>query len=95
MEGDCAVQQLLDRIRSDSLPVIEGGKASWVASSAKPLGVLAQQWPQARTIWRMSLGTVSSRAKELNWSDGSLRVHLSYLAQIDPEIVLSVVQALD
>ncbi|MFY9683013.1 MAG: hypothetical protein WA424_07185 [Candidatus Sulfotelmatobacter sp.] len=30
----------------------------------------------------------------LDWSDGDLRVHISYLAQIDPESALSVVERL-
>ena len=92
VDDDCSVQQLLEAIRQSGLPVIAGGKASWVASSGKPLGVLAQQWDSAKTIWGMSYGTISSRAKELDWSDGCLKVHLSYLVQIDPEVVLSVVE---
>lgn len=30
----------------------------------------------------------------LDWSDGELRVHVSYLAQIDPESALSVIEGL-
>jgi len=94
IDDDCSVAQLLEAIRLEGLPAIAGGHASWVASSAKPLGVLAQQWLESRTIWGMSYGTVMSRTKELDWSDSCLRVHLSYLAQIDPELVLSVVERL-
>jgi hypothetical protein len=94
IDGDCSVKQLLEVILADGLPIIAGGKASWVASSGKPLGVLAQQWKESKPVWGMSFGTILSWAKELNWSNGCLQVHLSYLEQIDPEVVMSVVERL-
>jgi hypothetical protein len=91
---DCSVHQVLESIREAGLPIIGGGNATWVAWSGKPLGVLAQQWRQSKPTWKMSYGTISSRAQEFDWSDGALRVHLNYLTQMDPDMVFSVVQDL-
>jgi hypothetical protein len=58
------------------------------------MGVLAEEWDESRTIWTMSAGTISSRTKEVDWSDGCLKVHICYLAQIGPELVMNVVERL-
>jgi hypothetical protein len=84
------LQQIVWTIRrSDYLPSISGGKASWVACSNVPIGVIAEQWQDPRTIWMISPGM-----EELDWVDGDLRVHISYLDQVDPELVMKVVEKL-
>ncbi len=52
-------------------------------------GVIAQQWQNPRVSSRILPGM-----EGLDWSDGELRVHVSYLAQIDPESALSVIEGL-
>jgi hypothetical protein len=90
VEDGSSPMQILRAIRaSDYLPKIGGGKATWVASSRSPIGLLAQQWPDPRANWRILPGM-----EGLDWSEGNLRVHISYLAQIDPEAALSVVERL-
>jgi hypothetical protein len=57
------------------------------------MGVLAQEWQQAKTIWTMLSGTIVSRAREVELSDGCL-MHVCHLGQIDPELVMSVIEKL-
>ena len=91
VEDGSSPMQILQAIRaSDYLPNIGGGNATWVASSISPIGVIAQQWQNPKTNWRILRGM-----QGLDWSDGDLRVHVSYLAQIDPESALSVVEHLN
>jgi hypothetical protein len=90
IEDGSSSMQILQAIRaSDYLPNMGGGNASWVPSSILPIGVIAQQWQNPKANWR-----VLPDMQGLDWSDGDLRVHVSYLAQIDPESALSVVERL-
>lgn len=85
----CSVPETLEEIRRACyLPSISGGKASWVACSRIPIGVLAQQWEKNKPL------LVSRSLKELDWNEGNLRIHISYLGQADPYQVLSVVERL-
>lgn len=69
------------------LASIHGGRATWVAVSHRPLAVCAQQWPYPRLIfWR------PIPCSELLCAPGGVRLHFSYLAQIDPEIVQQALQ---
>ena len=71
------------------LPSIAGGMATWVAASAVPLAVIAQQWPAPRWL------PLSSRDRQrLDCSGGLLRLHFSYLAQQDPAQVLATLERL-
>src|SRR5262245_30955230 len=66
------------------LPKISGGKATWAASSREPFALYAQEWTSAKSI-----GT----PKGIDWlaSDGGeLRLHFSYIAQVDPNVALDV-----
>ena len=71
------------------LPSIGGGRATWVAASAVPLAVIAQQWPAPR--W---LGLSSRDRQRLDCNGDLLRLHFSYLAQQDPEQVLATLERL-
>ena len=67
------------------LPSIAGGMATWVAASAVPLAVVAQQWPAPRML------SLSSRDRQRLDGEGDvLRLHFSYFAQHDPEQVLGL-----
>lgn len=82
----CTVPEILEDIRrARYLPSISGGKASWVACSRVPMGVLAEQWKTSNPLF------MAQPVQELDWREGNLIIHISYLAQIDPDMVVSVV----
>jgi hypothetical protein len=71
------------------LPSIAGGQATWVASSAVPLAVIAQQWPAPRPL------PLSARDRQrLDRRGDQLRLHFSYFAQEDPAQVLALLARL-
>jgi hypothetical protein len=63
------------------LPKIVGGAATWVATSHEPFAVCAQQWSQCKPLKQ------PTRVSALKATDGAVRIHFSYLAQMDPEVV--------
>jgi len=89
MEIDAAdALALIERVLAAGyLPKIAGGRATWVAVSHKPVAVCAQEWPAPRLVpWKPAACEDLLRAKE------GVRLHFSYLAQIDPQIVLDVLK---
>ncbi|MGW3179998.1 hypothetical protein ACWDD9_12105 [Kitasatospora sp. NPDC001119] len=64
------------------LPLIGGGLATWVvrAADGTPLAVLAQQWPRPRPLpaWQGPLDRLAG-------ADGTVRLHVEYRRQLDPE----------
>ncbi|MFD4655956.1 hypothetical protein ACFWP2_10035 [Kitasatospora sp. NPDC058444] len=64
------------------LPLIGGGRATWVVRGADgtPLAVLAQQWPQPRP-----LPAAQGPLDHLAGADGTVRLHVEYRRQLDPE----------
>ena len=80
------VQQAIETVLAARyLPSIAGGMATWVAASAVPLAVIAQQWPAPRMM------PLSSRDRQRLDGEGDvLRLHFSYFAQHDPEQVLGM-----
>ena len=75
--------------RAAQLPSISGGKATWGLSSIVPLAVIAQEWPESRM-----LQSIPPKLMELDVSDGVIRLHFSYFAQQDPDVVYQVLQRL-
>ena len=71
------------------LPSISGGQATWALSSIVPLAVGAQQWGEPRM-----LSFFPPKLAELDVNGGTLRLHFSYFAQRDPEVVLEVLRRL-
>lgn len=67
------------------LPSISGGKATWSVASNRPVAVIAQQWAQPKM-----LVPLPDKVRELEWQEGTLRLHFNYHAQIDPESVYRV-----
>jgi len=69
------------------LAQIQGGKATWCISSGIPLAVVAQEWSEPKVI-----PFPEPSLKDLDIADGVIRVHISYLAQIHPEVVYDVLR---
>ena len=92
VEDGSSPMQILQAIRaSDYLPNIGGGNATWVASSISPIGVYCAAVAKSQDQLENFAGYAG-----LDWSDGDLRVHVSYLAgEIDRESALSVVEHLN
>ena len=80
--------ELVGRIwQASDLPSIDGGRATWVLASGILLAVAAQEWDQPHVFFRLE-----GDRRDLDMAGGDLRAHWSYLAQIDPAMV---VQALE
>jgi hypothetical protein len=76
-------------VKSADLPSISGGQATWCISSAIPLAVIAQQWPGPRMLSRFP-----PNLKDLNIEGQILKLHVSYFAQQDPNVVFEVLKRL-
>jgi hypothetical protein len=76
-------------LRVFDLPRIQGGRATWCLTSRRPVAVVAQEWSAPRMVpWQ------SRPISDCKMVDGVVRLHFNYLAQVDPEIVLQVLQRL-
>ncbi|MBL1319962.1 MAG: hypothetical protein COA63_002720 [Methylophaga sp.] len=75
-------------INSNYLASIAGGKASWSLVSNNPIAIIAQQWSQAKILpqFNHSLGSLLKDA-------GGYKCHINYHAQLDPDIVCSVMSS--
>ena len=76
-------------LQAYDLPNIDGGQATWVLSSNIPFVVFAQQWEKPQPINEFVLNP-----SELDLDGEELRLHWSYFAQLDPEVVLHVLRSL-
>jgi hypothetical protein len=74
-------------VKSGYLPSIQGGKATWSATSKIPLAVIAQEWESPRRLLYYSI-----ELNKLDMVNKSLRLHLTYYAQLDPQIVFETLQ---
>jgi hypothetical protein len=75
--------------RAGYLPRIAGGKATWCVSSGVPLAVVAEQWAGPKMTQ-----PIPPRIEELDVSEGTLFVHVTYYAQLDPNVVWEVLRRL-
>jgi hypothetical protein len=90
LPGSDSLEKLLAAIiKSNYLPTISGGCATWSVTSAIPIAVIAQQWTEPRMLFLLPKDLAKLERKE-----GILRLHFNYHAQIDPEIVLTVLREL-
>jgi hypothetical protein len=71
------------------LPKISGGQATWALSSNFPFVVFAQQWEKPKAISQFDLDPA-----RLDLMGDELKLHWSYFAQVDPEVVLEVLRNL-
>ena len=77
-------------LSSYALPKIAGGRATWCLGSRKPFLVVAQQWPKPKLVWRWPRRSLT----DCTIVGGALRLHFSYFAQLDPNVVLDVLNHL-
>jgi hypothetical protein len=76
-------------LAAEKLPSIAGGQATWCVASGVPLAVVAQQWPEPRM-----LSFLPPKLGDLDTDGETVRLHFSYFAQRDPEVVFDVLQRL-
>ena len=76
-------------LQASQLPRINGGKATWGLSSNIPLAVAAQEWDGPELVSQFPLDP-----DLLDQSNGEIRMHWSYFAQFDPDLVLEVLRQL-
>jgi hypothetical protein len=76
-------------LRAYELPRIQGGKATWCLASRRPIAVVAQQWDSPRMVaWQ------PRPVSDCKVVDGVVRLHFTYLAQVDPEVAYEVLRCL-
>jgi hypothetical protein len=78
-----------DVVNAAVLPRIDGGQATWCISSGLPLAVIAQQWDEPRL-----LSFIPYKISELDMSGPKVKLHFTYFAQQDPEIVYEILHRL-
>jgi hypothetical protein len=88
---DLSLGVLLQQIRSGGyLPGIVGGQATWIvrssADSSRPIGVLAQQWPQVELLVPAD---VSVRE---HFGESAPSLYFSYWCQASPRLVLEAIR---
>ncbi|MBV4467489.1 hypothetical protein [Pseudomonas siliginis] len=89
LDQSATLRTLIEVIQDmDYLPRISGGKATWVVySSGKPLGVLAQQWPEPKWVVR------PESIVDQYFGNIEPRLLFRYWCQADPDEVFSDAQA--
>ena len=90
LPANMTVAEIISHVcRNAKLAQISGGKATWALSSNVPLAVVAQQWAEPKPIalqWR--------KLNELDVAGNTVRLHFSYFAQQEPDVVYAVLQRL-
>jgi hypothetical protein len=66
------------------LPSISGGNAAWSVTSGIPVAVAVQQWARPKFL------RPRDDLRDVDIVAGTLRLHFSHHAQLDPDIVFSV-----
>ena len=88
--SNATVRDLARTIKREYLPNnIQGGQATWSLVTSIPLAVLAQQWSEPKLLPLCDVNLSGFAGP-----DGSVKAHLNYHAQIDPKIVLEVLEEL-
>jgi hypothetical protein len=91
VEANSTIADLLVRLKSEYLPSISGGQATWIISSSGnvpiPVGVLAQQWRQPKL--RVPLG---ARLSEL-FGTTKPSISFEYCCQKDPDLAFDRIAA--
>jgi hypothetical protein len=76
-------------LRAYELPRIQGGEATWCLASRRPIAIVAQQWASPRMVpWQ------TRPISDCKIVDGVVRLHLTYLAQVDPAVAYEVLRHL-
>jgi len=88
---ESSIGSLLEKIRKAGfLPSISGGEATWIvkspAGSGHPIGVVAQQWPEAELL----VPSQTSLRELFGLSEPSL--YFTYWCQARPSLVLAALR---
>ncbi|SFJ19162.1 hypothetical protein [Planctomicrobium piriforme] len=75
--------------KSFQLPCIQGGKATWLITAGKRLAIIAQEWREPRFFQGIEFQTT-----DLTIAGNKLKIHFTYLAQHDPEVVFDILSRL-
>jgi len=87
---DTPLEELARIVQRDYVPGnIAGGEATWSLVADRPLAVLAQQWREPKLVRQLPL-----QLAELKGQHGSVKLHVNYHAQVDPEIALEILREL-
>ena len=81
---DTALALVEEILKEHYLPNITGGRATWVVSSHQPFAVCAQEWPRPKELGLPIPMTA------LATKGGDIRLHFSYIGQIEPKVVHDV-----
>lgn len=89
-DDSISIEGAIERIVAEGyLARIGGGRATWSVVSGTPIAVVAQQWQGPRNVsWKaLDKGTLQTR-------NDVIGLHFNYHAQLDPDLVLQVLQRL-
>lgn len=83
---DHALALVGEVLKHSYLPCIVGGKATWVVTSHEPFAVCAQEWAEPKNLG------LPVPIEILATEGGEIRLHFSYIGQVDPMVVLNVLR---
>lgn len=84
---DDALALVGEVLKHSYLPGIAGGKATWVVTSHEPFAVCAQEWAEPKNL------RLPAPIETLATEGGEIRLHFSYIGQVDPMVALNVLRA--
>ena len=89
IEYDESMEATLEKILATHyLPLIQGGKATWILVGRKPIAVVAQQWLEPHYLVEST-----TRTEDLIGSAGDHHLEFMYWCQVEPgEVVKSLEQ---
>ena len=83
MADDAAPEDVLRRAMDKRwLPSIQGDRATWSIVADEPLAIGALEWPELKFL--------PFFADRMAPTNGVLRLHFNYHAQIDPDVVYAI-----
>ena len=86
---ESTLAQVLEAIQNMGyLAQIDGGHATWIVESDRPLAVMAEQWKTPRFLIAFE-----TRIAACQTSDGSRPLFFRYWCQVDPDRVFDCLQA--
>jgi hypothetical protein len=90
LPADASIEAIVRAaLKASPLASISGGKATWCVSSGLPLAVIAQEWSEPKF-----LHPIPPKQSELDRRGETIRLHFSYFAQQDPNVVFEVLRRL-
>jgi hypothetical protein len=90
LPADASIEAIVrGALKASPLASIAGGKATWCVSSGLPLAVIAQEWSEPKF-----LHPIPPKLSDLDRRGEMVRLHFSYFAQQDPDVVFGVLRRL-